>query len=191
MWVDIVLDQSNTTLYFIPHLQVARFDVYFNYKREHRNASIHSVVAIILSLLLITMTNLITHNLWEISSVLHVLDLVYSLLQNSMSLSVSISFTFLLRNLYRRYVALNSLLRYRFPLAHVFSHFIVNILLSFETETDFWAEIYWNFQLSFAKKIQSKPLNSLDVSIGLWLTSWISSIFVSHFRSNINQLHFP
>lgn len=94
--------------------QVVIYSINFNYAKEHRRAWMYSIGTIAFVLFLLA-TSFHTFSHYESSyDVLNLIDFIgASILQIIVPAAPSVSYVTLLRGLYKRYRALNSIFRYK------------------------------------------------------------------------------
>lgn len=130
---------------FFFHIQMTCFGVYFNFNIEYQYTWLCCSVAIVVTIVL-TISLLFTPYDDDYANY-PAIGLIYfygsSLLEDSILILPSISFIVLLRSLHKRFIGLNSLLRFRLFFLQdeyfkvIFSHHFI----LFETEISFWKKI--------------------------------------------------
>lgn len=108
---------------FLYHLQMSRWKVHFNYKNEYWRACIHIIVPVLLTFIMQTVSFLV-FDVIESKQSNYTLTSVFKsesphILRNSIWIVILYPFIIFIRNLYDRFNALNSLLRF---ISAVFFH---------------------------------------------------------------------
>lgn len=92
--------------------------VHFNYQQKYRQNWFYMTVPLIAIIILVTFTNSVQHPYYEYltsmsySKVKAILVQVFDVIQTLISILISLSFIFLLRTIFKRFAALNSILMY-------------------------------------------------------------------------------
>lgn len=94
-------------------MQMTNCDIYFDHKKEHQRACVYCVVAIIVTVLIIAASFNIPRIFFQTPTAsVYILFIVSNLFENSFLVAVCMTYVTLLYCLYKRFVALNSVLRY-------------------------------------------------------------------------------